>query len=198
MLNKFWTFLIMVAIILAFWRSQPEVITQSVLDSTSASVKYAFELIGLMAFWLGVMNVAQKAGLVDLLAKIVQPLTRHIFPSLPKDHPALGFIVLNISANILGLGNAATPFGLKAMEEMQKCNNRKDTASDAMITFLVVNTSCIVIIPATIIGIRYAAGSAAPAEIVMTTFLATCVGMISALFLDSLVRRWKNRGDRTW
>ena len=198
MLNKFWTFLIMVAIILAFWRSQPEVITQSVLDSTSASVKYAFELIGLMAFWLGVMNVAQKAGLVDLLAKIVQPLTRHIFPSLTKDHPALGFIVLNISANILGLGNAATPFGLKAMEEMQKCNNRKDTASDAMITFLVVNTSCIVIIPATIIGIRYAAGSAAPAEIVMTTFLATCVGMISALFLDSLVRRWKNRGDRTW
>ena len=115
-----------------------------------------------------------------------------------SDHPELGFIVLNSRDNFLGLGIAATPFGLKAIEEMQKCNNRKDTASDAMITFLVVNTSCIVIIPATIIGIRYAAGSAAPAEIVMTTFLATCVGMISALFLDSLVRRWKNRGDRTW
>lgn len=195
-LNKFWTFLIVSAIILAFAKGEPRIITQSALDSAAASVKYAFELIGMMAFWLGVMNVAEKAGLVDGLAKIVRPLLGRLFPSVPKNHPALGFILLNISANILGLGNAATPFGLKAMEQLQECNPKKDTASDAMITFLVINTSCIVLIPATIIGIRYAAESAAPAEIVGTTFLATLVGMTSALALDGLVRRLKGGGRR--
>ena len=150
-----------------------------------------------MSFWLGVMNVAEKAGLVDALARLVRPLTNRLFPSVPREHPALGFIVLNLSANVLGLGNAATPFGLKAMAQLQTCNPREDTASDAMITFLVLNTSCLVMIPATIIGIRYAAGSAAPAEIVATTFLATCVGMSVSLTIDGVIRYW-NKRKRRW
>ena len=194
MLNKFWTFLIVSALLVACLQGKPELITESALSAASTSVKYAFELIGLMSFWLGIMKVAEKAGLVDSLAKLIQPLTRRLFPSIPDNHPALGFIVLNISANILGLGNAATPFGLKAMEQLQLLNGGRPTASGAMITFLVVNTSCVVLVPATIIGIRLAAGSSNATEIVGTTFLATCIGMTIALTVDSLIRqrqRWK-------
>lgn len=196
MLNKFWCFLVLSAIVLAAIKGQPQLITEAALDAASSSVKYALGLIGLMSFWLGVMNVAEKAGLVDGLARLVQPLTKRLFPSVPKEHPALGFIVLNLSANILGLGNAATPFGLKAMTHLQECNPRQDTASDAMITFLVLNTSCLVMIPATIIGIRYAAGSVAPTEIVATTFLATCVGMTISLTVDGAIRHWRRRKQR--
>ena len=173
MLNKFWSFLVLSAILLAVIKGQPQVITEAALDAAADSVTYALGLIGLMSFWLGVMNVAEKAGLVDALARLVRPL-----------------------ANVLGLGNAATPFGLKAMAELQTCNSRKDTASDAMITFLVLNTSCLVMIPATIIGIRYAAGSAAPTEIVATTFLATCVGMSVSLTIDAVVRLLNHRKGR--
>lgn len=185
------------AILLAVIKGQPQVITEAALDAAADSVKYALGMIGLMSFWLGVMNVAEKAGLVDALARLVRPLTNRLFPSVPREHPALGFIVLNLSANVLGLGNAATPFGLKAMAQLQTCNPREDTASDAMITFLVLNTSCLVMIPATIIGIRYAAGSAAPAEIVATTFLATCVGMSVSLTIDGVIRYW-NKRKRRW
>lgn len=196
MLNKFWSFLVLSAILLAVIKGQPQVITEAALDAAADSVTYALGLIGLMSFWLGVMNVAEKAGLVDALARLVRPLTNALFPTVPREHPALGFIVLNLSANVLGLGNAATPFGLKAMAELQTCNSRKDTASDAMITFLVLNTSCLVMIPATIIGIRYAAGSAAPTEIVATTFLATCVGMSVSLTIDAVVRLLNHRKGR--
>ena len=189
MLNKFWSFLVLSAVLLAAVKGQPQVITEAALDAAADSVKYALGLIGLMSFWLGVMNVAEQAGLVEALARLMRPLTARLFPTVPKDSPALGFILLNLSANILGLGNAATPFGLKAMAALAECNPRKDTASDAMITFLVLNTSCIVLIPATIIGIRYAAGSGAPTEIVATTCLATCVGMSIALTIDGIIRR---------
>ena len=196
MLNKFWCFLVLSAIGLALVKGQPQVITEAALAAAADSVTYALGLVGLMSFWLGVMNVAEKAGLVDTLAQLVRPLTRRLFPTVPANHPALGFIVLNLSANVLGLGNAATPFGLKAMAQLQACNPRQDTASDAMITFLVLNTSCLVMIPATIIGIRYAAGSAAPTEIVATTFLATCVGMSVSLTIDGLIRRLNRRRGR--
>lgn len=196
MLNKFWSFLVLSAILLAVIKGQPQLITEAALDAAADSVTYALGLIGLMSFWLGVMNVAEKAGLVDALARLVRPLTRRLFPTVPREHPALGFIVLNLSANVLGLGNAATPFGLKAMTELQACNPHKETASDAMITFLVLNTSCLVMIPATIIGIRYAAGSAAPTEIVATTFLATCVGMSVSLTIDAVIRHLNRRKGR--
>lgn len=193
MLNKFWGFLVLSAISVAAIKGQPQLITDAALAAAADSVTYALGLVGMMAFWLGLMNIAEKAGLVDALAHLVRPLLRRLFPSLSADDPALGFIVLNLSANILGLGNAATPFGLKAMQAMQKSNAQPEVASEAMITFLVLNTSCLVLIPATIIGIRYAAGSSAPTEIVATAFLATCVGMSLSLTIDALIRHQRRR-----
>ena len=119
-----------------------------------------------MALWLGIMKIAEKGGLVAALAKMLRPLMVRLFPSVPSQHPAMGAIILNLSANMLGLGNAATPFGMKAMQELQTLNNDSDEASTAMCTFLALNTSCITLIPATIIGVRLSFGSANPTEIV--------------------------------
>jgi spore maturation protein A len=127
--------------------------------------------------------------LVQGLARLLQPITRLLFPSIPKGHPAMGAIILNISANVLGLGNAATPFGLKAMEEMQKLNTKKDVASEAMCTFLALNTSAITLIPATIISVRLRAGSVNPTEIIGTTIFATSCAMVVAVTADYLLRR---------
>ncbi|SMB94369.1 spore maturation protein A [Desulfonispora thiosulfatigenes DSM 11270] len=188
MINIIWLGLIVIGTLVACFNGQPEIITDSALKAANLGVKYSFDLIGLMTFWLGIMKLGEKSGLIDNLAKILRPITKILFPSIPKDHPAMGSILLNISANILGLGNAATPFGLKAMQELQSLNNNSDRASDAMITFLAVNTSCIVIIPATIIGVRLAAGSANPTEIVGTTIIATSVGMTVSLTMDKILR----------
>ena len=139
------------------------------------------------------MRVGEKAGLVDILAKIIKPFTKFLFPSIPENHPAMGSILLNLSANFLGLGNAATPFGLKAMQELQSLNNGSDEASDAMVTFLALNTSCMTLVPATIIGVRVAAGSLNPTEIVGTTMFATFLGMTLALTSDRLFRFFSRR-----
>ncbi|MDK2822560.1 MAG: spore maturation protein [Clostridia bacterium] len=194
MINLIWLALIVIGILVAAINGQPEIITDTVLQAANLAVKYSFDLIGLMTFWLGIMRLGEAAGLVDILAKIIRPFTRFLFPSVPENHPAMGAILLNISANILGLGNAATPFGLKAMQELQTLNKNSDTASDAMITFLAINTSCIVIVPATIIGVRVAAGSLNPTEIVGTTLFATLIGMIIALTADNLFRLFTRKG----
>ncbi|NLW25147.1 MAG: spore maturation protein [Clostridia bacterium] len=195
MINLIWLTLIAVGIIVAAINGQPEIITDSVLQAANLGVKYSFDLIGLMTFWLGIMRLGEVAGLVDILARLIRPFTRFLFPSVPQDHPAMGAILLNLSANILGLGNAATPFGLKAMQELQSINKGSNEASDAMITFLALNTSCITLVPATIIGVRVAAGSANPTEIVGTTIFATSVGMILAVTFDRIFRYFaKKRG----
>jgi len=193
-INFIWLLLVVVGVLVAALKGQPEVITDSVLQAANLGVKYSFDLIGLMTFWLGIMRLGEAAGLVDILARIIRPFTKFLFPSVPANHPAMGAILLNISANVLGLGNAATPFGLKAMQELQTLNNNSDEASDAMITFLAINTSCIVIVPATIIGVRVAAGSTNPTEIVGTTLFATLVGMAIALTADKIFRLFTRRG----
>ncbi|MGI6225258.1 MAG: nucleoside recognition domain-containing protein [Peptococcales bacterium] len=194
MINIIWLLLIVIGIIVAAGNGQPEIITDTVLHSANLGVRYSFDLIGLMTFWLGIMRLAEKAGLVDILARIIRPVTKYLFPSVPGNHPAMGAILLNISANVLGLGNAATPFGLKAMQELQTLNKNSDEASDAMITFLAINTSCIVVVPATIIGVRVAAGSINPTEIVGTTLFATCIGMSIALTADRIFRLFARKG----
>ncbi len=140
-----------------------------------AVMDIALPLIGIMALWLGVMKIAEQAGIIRLLAAAIAPITRRLFPEVPTDHPAMGAMVLNIAANWLGLSNAATPFGLKAMEELQNLNPKKDTATNAMVMFLGINTASITLIPATMIGLRVAMGSTNPAEIIGTTiFASTC------------------------
>ena len=163
-------------------------VTNAALDYAGTSVKIALGLIGIMALWLGIMKIAEDAGLINIIAKAVKPVTKFLFPDVPHDHPAIGAIIMNLSANMLGLGNAATPFGLKAMEELDKLNPEKGTATNAMCTFLAVNTAGLTLIPATAIAVRAAAGSNDPAIIIGTSFFgalcATTTGIIAAKVLE--------------
>lgn len=163
-------------------------VTNSALDYAGTAVNIALGLIGIMALWLGVMKVAEEAGLIKIIAKAVRPITRRLFPDVPHDHPAMGSMIMNISANMLGLGNAATPFGLKAMEELEKLNPNKGTATNAMCTFLTVNTAGLTLIPATAIAIRASAGSSDPAIIIGTSIFgavcATTVGITASKILE--------------
>jgi len=171
-------------------------VTQAALDYAATAVTIALGLIGIMALWLGVMKVAEEAGLVRELTKLLAPLTRRLFPEVPPEHPAVGAMIMNISANMLGLNNAATPFGLKAMEELNKLNPKVGTATNAMCTFLVINTAGLVLIPATAIAVRAAAGSTNPGIIIGTSIFgagcATVGGLIAAKLLQRLPRYRKD------
>lgn len=163
-------------------------VTNSVLDYAGTAVTIAIGLIGIMALWLGVMKVAEEAGLIKKIANSLKPFTRRLFPDIPSDHPAMSSIIMNISANMLGLGNAATPFGLKAMEDMEEINPNKGTASNSMVTFLAINTAGLTLIPATAIAVRAASGSLNPAIIIGTSifgaFCATVAGVTAAKFIE--------------
>ncbi len=171
-------------------------VTNAVIDYAGTAVTIALGLIGIMALWLGIMKIAEDAGLIKIIAKLVKPFTKRLFPDIPSDHPAISSIIMNISANMLGLGNAATPFGLKAMEEMNKINPDKGTASNSMVTFLAINTAGLTLIPATVIAVRAASGSSNPAIIIGTSifgaFCATVAGLIAAKFLEKFyLDSWK-------
>jgi spore maturation protein SpmA len=163
-------------------------VTNSALDYAGIAVNIALGLIGIMALWLGVMKVAEEAGLIKIIANAMKPLTKFLFPDVPQDHPAMGAMIMNMAANMLGLGNAATPFGLKAMEELDKLNPNKGTATNAMIMFLAVNTAGLTLIPVTAIAIRAAAGSSDPAIIIGTSIFgalcATIVGITTVKIFE--------------
>lgn len=163
-------------------------ITTAALDYAGTAVNIALGLIGIMALWLGVMKVAEDAGLIALIAKWLRPVMKRLFPDVPSDHPAMGSMIMNISANMLGLGNAATPFGLKAMEELDKLNPDQGTATNSMVTFLAINTAGLTLIPATAIAVRAAAGSSDPAIIIGTSIFgagcATIAGITAAKVLE--------------
>ncbi len=165
-------------------------VTNGVLDIVNVAVQIAFGLIGIMALWLGVMRVAEEAGLIRLIARAVRPITKFLFPEVPQEHPAMGSMIMNISANMLGLSNAATPFGLKAMEDLNTLNENKDTATNAMCMFLAVNTAGLTLIPATAIAIRAASGSSDPAIIIGTSIFgascATLVGVTAAKIFENI------------
>lgn len=188
MLNAIWLSMLLIGVIVAAANGRVEVVTQAAFDSAQGAVEVCLGLIGTMALWLGLLRVAEKAGLVKMLARLLEPLTALLYPSIPRGHPALGAIIMNLSANVLGLGNAATPFGLKAMQELQSLNKDSDTASDAMCTFLAMNTSCITLIPATILGVRVANGSLSPTDIVGPTIFATLCATLVALTGDAVMR----------
>ncbi len=165
---------------------------QAVLDAAETSVTICIGLIGIMAVWLGLLNVAKDAGLVDAFARLLQPLMRLLFPEIPNGHPAQGAILTNLSANMLGLDNAATPLGLQAMRELQELNPVKDTATDSMVMFLAINTSSITLIPFTIMGYRALTGSTNPAAPIAGTLVATACSTIFAI----LVTRWMSHWPR--
>ncbi|HNX92117.1 MAG TPA: nucleoside recognition domain-containing protein [Syntrophomonas sp.] len=196
MLNIIWLLLLVSGIIVAALNGNIEVVSQAALEAARDGVEVCFNLIGIMALWLGIMKIAEKGGLIQLLAILLNPLLKRLFPSIPAGHPAMGAIVLNLSANMLGLGNAATPFGMRAMQEMQKLNGGRDQASAAMCTFLALNTSCITLVPATIIGIRVSCGSVDPTEIVGACIFATCCASVAAISLDWIFRKTTRSGRR--
>jgi spore maturation protein A len=162
-----------------------------ILHYAKVAVELAIGLIGILALWLGLMKIAEQSGLITALSRAVKPLMIRLFPDIPPEHPAMGAMIMNISANLLGLGNAATPLGLKAMEELNKLNPRTGTATDAMCTFLVINTSNVQLIPATVIAVRAAAGSADPTEIIGAVILATTVNTIVGVAAVKWMARWK-------
>jgi spore maturation protein A len=175
--------MIIIGIIIAAINGRMEEVSIAILESAEDSVMIVVKLIGPMALWLGIMKVAEEARLTDVLAKLFKPLAKILFPEVPKNHPALASIMMNLSANFLGLGNSATPLGIKAMQQLQELNSGKSSASDAMCTFLVINTSSVTLLPTTILALRIGAGSAQPTEIIGTTvfatFCSTVVGIVA-------------------
>lgn len=184
-INGIFGFLIIFSIIVAALNGRLEMITTEAVTAAGQGVKVVFELAGIIALWLGVAKVAERSGLLAAVTRLFAPAVRLLFPGVPAGHPALGAILLNLSANLFGFGSAATPFGLKAMAELQKLN-RSERASTAMCTLLAINTSSITLIPSTVIALRVSAGSAHPAEILGTTIFATGVSTFIALLLDFL------------
>ncbi|WP_018131947.1 nucleoside recognition domain-containing protein [Effusibacillus pohliae] len=195
MINAIWVSLLLIGIVVGAATGNIEGITRGILQGAEDGVAVCFGLISIMVFWLGLMKIAEQAGLVQLLSKLLRPVARFLYPSVPENHPAMGSILANMSANILGLGNAATPLGLKAMRELQTLNPHPDRASDAMCTLLAVNTASLTIIPATVISYRMQFGSANPTEIVGASILATFLGTSVAILLDRLFRAY-NRDQR--
>ena len=190
-MNYIWLFFILTSVAVGMYNGKMSDVSTAVLDASSTAVTISFGLIGIMSFWLGLMHIAQKAGLLKLLARLFSPILRFIFPSLPKDDPVHADIAMNVTANALGLGNAATPLGIKAMEGLQRLNkNDKDTASDAMCTFLTINTAGIQLLPISVIAILMSLGSENPTEIILptiiTTFGALLIGLITVRILIKL------------
>ena len=166
-------------------------LTQAAFNAAKTAVELCIVLIGMMALWLGMLNIARDAGLVDALAQALRPVTRRLFPEVPAGHPAEGALLMNVSANVLGLGNAATPFGLKAMRELQTLNPVKDTATNAMAMFLAINTSSVTLVPFTIIALRVAAGSTNAARPLAGIICTTAVSTIVAIIVVRALSKWK-------
>lgn len=181
MINFIWAGLLIIGIIVGALTGNLEAVTEAAIDNAETGVNLALGLIGIMALWLGLMKIAEDSGIVNKLANALKPIMTRLFPEVPGDHPAMGAMVMNVAANMLGLGNAATPLGLKAMKELQTLSDDKETATNAMVTFLAINTSSVTLIPATTIGILTAAGATNPTEIIGPTIVATMVSTIVAI-----------------
>ena len=188
MLNYIWFGLIFISVVVGTITGRIDQVTDAAITMSKTSVEIAIGLIGIMALWLGTMKIAEDSGLIQIIAKSLRPITIKLFPDVPSDHPAIGSIVLNMAANMLGLGNAATPLGLKAMKELQELNKHKDTATDAMCTFLAINTSSVqIILPATVVGLMGAAAN----QIFITTIIATGMSTIAAIISVKVLSKMK-------
>jgi spore maturation protein A len=189
MLNYIWFAIIFLSVAVGAITGKIDAVTEAAIASAETAVELSIGLIGIMALWLGIMKIAEESGLVDLIAQVVKPITLKLFPDVLPDHPAIGSIVLNMSANILGLGNAATPLGLKAMQELQEINPNKDTATDAMCMFLAINTSSVqLLLPATVVGLMGTSSSQVFLSTILATGLSTTTGIIAAKLLAKMKR----------
>ncbi|WP_419419352.1 nucleoside recognition domain-containing protein [Legionella sp. D16C41] len=189
MLNVIWLSMILLSVIVGVIQGRLDQVVQAVTDSAKLGFEIALGLAGIMAFWLGIMEIAAQSGLVNKFARLLKPIMRPLFPDVPVEHPAMGAMILNIAANMLGLANAATPFGLRAMKELQRLNVHLEEASDAMCTFLAINTSSVQLIPATAIAFLAANGSLHPSSVIISSLLATtCSTIVGIVAVKRLAR----------
>ena len=198
-MNSLFFFMVLAAFLTAAWHqagwsgageAPMAQLSSAMVDSASGAVELAIGLVGVMTLFLGLMKVAEAGGMLTILARLIRPLMVRLFPDVPANHPAMGAMILNLSANALGLGNAATPFGIRAMQELDKLNPHPGTASNAMVLFLAINTSSVTLLPTGVIAIRAAAGSTDPAAILPTTLFATLVSTVAAIAAAALYRRY--------
>ena len=193
MVNLIWLILITVGIIFGLLTNKLDVINTTIVDSTKVSLEMLFKIFPVVSLWMGLTKIAEVSGLLQKLSNKLSPLLTKIFPEIPNGHESLSLIASNMIANIFGLGSAATPFGLKAMSSLQKLNKKKDAASRSMITFLVINTSGLTLIPTTIISLRMMHGSSNPTKIVLACILSTLFATIGGIIIDRLLaRRYKD------
>ncbi|MYL32692.1 spore maturation protein [Pontibacillus yanchengensis] len=192
MVNIIWVMMAVIGILYAMFNGTMSDVNKALFESADDAVMLSISLISVLVFWIGLMKIAEASGLLEGMAKLFRPIITRLFPDIPPDHPAMGYILSNVSANMFGLGNAATPMGIKAMQEMKELNPSEE-ASRSMITFLAINTSSVTLIPTTVIAIRMKYESIAPTEIVATTIIATLISTFGAVLVDRLFYSLRSR-----
>ncbi len=185
--------LVTISIIVGIFNHTISDVVNAMLSACNLAVKISFSLIGIMAFWLGIMRIAEKSGLVQILSKILNPIAKVLFSDIKKDSPAIGDITMSVAANALGLTNAATPIGLKVMKELQEDNPKKDVATDSMCMFLGMNTAGFQIIPATVIAVLVGVGATNPSEVILPTLIVTTLSFLTAIVTALILKKlWRN------
>jgi spore maturation protein A len=184
MVNYIWVVMILIGLGFAMVNGTMAEVNEAVFSGAKEAITLSIGLISILVFWLGMMRIAEDSGLLSKLSALFKPLISKLFPEVPSNHPAMGYILSNMIANMFGLGNAATPLGIKAMEELKELNDGKNEASRSMITFLAINTASITLIPTTVIAIRMNYDSANPTDIVGPTLVATAVSAVAAILID--------------
>lgn len=192
-MNYIFYFLIISSIVIGACNGKLQDVVNSIMIGAELSVKIAFSLIGIMAFWLGVMRIAEKAGIIKFISKLLRPITKVLFNEIPKESPAIGDIAMNFTANAFGLANAATPFGIRAMEELQDENKDKSMASNSMCLFLGMNTAGFQLVPTTVIAILVGIGYKNPTEIIAPTLIVTTIAFVSAILMAKVAQYIANK-----
>jgi len=193
MMSYIWGGMIVLSVLAAFFTGRIDAVAQGALDGADSAVKMALSLLGMMCLWSGLLEIARRAGLTEKLARLMRPLMRLLFPHLPPDSPAVSAMVMNMTANMLGLSNAATPLGLAAMEELDKINPHKGTATNEMCLFVVINTASISLFPTTVITLRSAAGSTEPFSILLPVWICSIIALFFGVLTAKLLSTRKGR-----
>lgn len=190
MINVIWFVILTFGLGFGLITGKGDIVSKSVVTTAGTTVEFIIKLAGLMCIWCGIMKIAEQSGLTDKLAKLLRPLLKHIFKEASKDEKAMGAIVMNLTANMMGLSNAATPFGIKAMEEMDRLNKDKGIASNDMALFLVLNAACIQLVPTTVLSIRAATGSANPGAIIIPAIFATATAAVMGVMFAKILQKY--------
>lgn len=190
MINIIWFFILAIGIIIGLITGRGDIISNSIISTASSTVDFIIKLSGILCIWCGVMKIAEKSGLTENLAKLLKPILKLIFKDAAKDEKAMGAIIMNLTANMMGLSNAATPFGIKAMEEMDRLNHNKGVASDDMSLFLVLNAACIQLVPTTVISVRAASGSQNPGGVIIPALIASIIAAVMGVIYCKILQRY--------